>query len=392
MNNIKKVQTAMANAPELVAATSHQQELTPALVRKYLCPNATDGEIYFFITLCQKQNLDPFLREVYLAKSGDFPATIVTGKETFLKRAVRNPKYAGHRAWTEGEIPNLKGIAEVYVKGYEVPIHIEVDYKEYVGRKKDGSLNRMWAEKPRTMLRKVALVQALRESFPDDFGGMYSPEEINTIESDKLPTEKISIAPSESDKLPTEKISIIESDKLPTEKISIAPSESDKLLTENTAPLEAPNILPSEEKLQKKEAIYTVTQGATLWLYNIWKGDIRTYIVDTLKNECTCPAGAHTICKHREMVQEFVTKKIQPIKTKKFKIESNDKNKTKTGQEGANLATLPQISLISRLGEKAHLTPANILEMVGKFGCEKLEELTKENAREMIDELKGLAK
>ena len=28
------------------------------------------------------------------------------------------------------------------------------------------------------MIRKVALVQALREAFPEDFEGLYSPEEI----------------------------------------------------------------------------------------------------------------------------------------------------------------------------------------------------------------------
>ena len=34
-----------------------------------------------------------------------------------------------------------------------------------------------WASKPATMIRKVALVQALREAFPEDLQGMYSIEE-----------------------------------------------------------------------------------------------------------------------------------------------------------------------------------------------------------------------
>jgi hypothetical protein len=42
----------------------------------------------------------------------------------------------------------------------------------------------MWASKPTTMIRKVALSQALREAFPDDMGGLYEPEEINTIEDE----------------------------------------------------------------------------------------------------------------------------------------------------------------------------------------------------------------
>ena len=32
------------------------------------------------------------------------------------------------------------------------------------------------------MIRKVALVQALREAFPEDFQGMYSAEEMNVVE------------------------------------------------------------------------------------------------------------------------------------------------------------------------------------------------------------------
>ena len=47
--------------------------------------------------------------------------------------------------------------------------------------KKDGTLNSQWASKPATMIRKVAVVQALRDAFPDDFGAMYSPEEMGEV-------------------------------------------------------------------------------------------------------------------------------------------------------------------------------------------------------------------
>ena len=57
-----------------------------------------------------------------------------------------------------------------------------MSFDEYVGRKKDGSLNSQWSKKPATMIRKVALVQALRETFPSAFGGMYAAEEQGTEE------------------------------------------------------------------------------------------------------------------------------------------------------------------------------------------------------------------
>jgi phage recombination protein Bet len=166
-------------------------ELTPDIIRKYLVSGqgkVTDQEIMMFIKLCEYQKLNPFLREVYLIKYGNDPATMVTGKETFLKRAYRHPKYKGHQTGIskDGET----AWAEVYVAGYQVPIRCEVDYNEYVGRKRDGTLNKMWREKPRTMLKKVALCQSLREAFPEEYDGLYSLEETNTIDT-PLPTREI---------------------------------------------------------------------------------------------------------------------------------------------------------------------------------------------------------
>ena len=192
----------------LVTCTAKQApapvELTTDVVKKFICPTATDQEIYFFLQLCKAQQLNPFLREVYLIKYGNSPATIVTGKETFTKRASRIESYAGFKAGLiilgEGAEPVYRegsfyirgkehiagGWAEVYRVGLSVPVRAEVSFEEYVQRKTDGSPNRFWAEKPATMIRKVAIVQALREAFPDEFGGLYSPEEM-AVHVDKLP-------------------------------------------------------------------------------------------------------------------------------------------------------------------------------------------------------------
>lgn len=181
--------------------------LSPDLIRKYLVNGdskfVTDQEIQMFLQLCKYQGLNPWIREAYLIKYGERqPATIVTGKETFLKRAQRNPKYKGH---TVGISDNGKvAWAEVYVDGYVVPIKCEVDFEEYVGRKADGTITKMWKEKPHTMLKKVALVQALREAFPEDFGGMYSPEEISNVQTELLPNN--SITPEITDTTKTNKV------------------------------------------------------------------------------------------------------------------------------------------------------------------------------------------
>jgi len=179
---------------EYKTLTDQTVKLSPDIVRKYLVHGegkVTEQEVMMFLALCKYQKLNPFLREAYLIKYGSETATIVTGKETFLKRAVKNPRYRGHITGIskDGKI----AWAEVHVKEYDVSIRCEVDYDEYVSKKKDGTINKMWREKPRTMLKKVALVQALREAFPEDFGGMYSPEEISSIQMDTLPTNEIKL-------------------------------------------------------------------------------------------------------------------------------------------------------------------------------------------------------
>jgi len=87
------------------------------------------------------------------------------------------------------------GWAKVYVKGWQVPLMMTVSFDEYVGRKSNGEVNQQWSTKPASMIRKVAVVQALREAFPEDLGGMYTAEERNVGD---LP-EDIITAPVEPD-------------------------------------------------------------------------------------------------------------------------------------------------------------------------------------------------
>ena len=69
------------------------------------------------------------------------------------------------------------GWAEVWRKDRAHSYRAEVSFDEYAGRKSNGELNRQWASKPATMIKKVALAQALREAFPQDIGAMYIAEE-----------------------------------------------------------------------------------------------------------------------------------------------------------------------------------------------------------------------
>ena len=170
--------------------------LTPAIVRDILAknPKVTKEEAYLFIKLCQHQQLNPFLREVYLIKYGDSPASMVVGKETFTKRAERHAAFDGYEVGIytlddKGNVTERVGAfypdgetvvgawARVHRKDRSRCYAATVRLAEYEAHKSDGTLNKSWRERPATMIRKVALVQALREAFPDQFAGMYIAEE-----------------------------------------------------------------------------------------------------------------------------------------------------------------------------------------------------------------------
>lgn len=198
-------------------------KLSPATIRQYLVSGngqVTDQEIVMFMSLCKYQKLNPFLKEAYLIKFGNSPATIVTGKDVFTKRAKRNPNYAGKQAGIivekeDGTIEEREGSmalatdkivggwAKIYIKGYEKPEYASVSFDEYAGRKADGTLNSQWKSKPATMIRKVAVVQALREAFPEDFGGLYSEEELSQAESVSIQQETVEVINQEEVKAET---------------------------------------------------------------------------------------------------------------------------------------------------------------------------------------------
>ena len=120
---------------------------------------------------------------------------MVVGKEVLLKRAMRSPRYEGTQAGiivvdSKGEIKEREGTfvldtetlvggwAKVFVKDYATPIYTSVSMKEY----STGKSN--WLTKPATMIRKVALAQALREAFPEETAAMYEAGEMDKTVAD----------------------------------------------------------------------------------------------------------------------------------------------------------------------------------------------------------------
>ncbi|EID6355240.1 TPA: phage recombination protein Bet [Listeria monocytogenes] len=171
-------------------------KLSPSIIRDYLVSGNTevsDQEVVMFLQLCKYQKLNPFLKEAYLVKFKGSPAQIITSKEAFMKRAETHEQYDGFEAGViverNGEIIELEGAvslkddellggwARVFRKDRSRPISVRISEKEF--NKKQSTWNAM----PLTMMRKTAVVNAMREAFPDNLGAMYTEEEQNITQS-----------------------------------------------------------------------------------------------------------------------------------------------------------------------------------------------------------------
>lgn len=237
-NSLKKAEKTenKANLTEY-EANGEKVTLSPQLVKRYLVSgggNVTDEEVMMFISLCRFQHLNPFLREAYLIKYGETqPATMVVGKDVFMKRARRHSEFTGLQAgiiladnetgkteyregtFYEKDVERLVGgWAKVFIRGYDVPFYASVPLDEYIGRKKGGEVNSQWSSKPATMIRKVALAQALKEAFPEESAGLYAPEEITEAaevtlnEAPIQAVEDIKETPIETPAEPTEPVEV----------------------------------------------------------------------------------------------------------------------------------------------------------------------------------------
>ncbi|WP_315521875.1 phage recombination protein Bet [Leptotrichia wadei] len=181
-------------------------QLSINLVKRYLSgdnPNVTESEIIYFMKLCKARGLNPYIRDAYLIKYGNQPAAIIVAKDAVEKRAIQNPKYDGKEVgiYVEnketGELIKREGSilrknkeelvgawCTVYRKDWKYPITKEVNFDEYIQKKKDGTPNTNWEKRPVTMITKVAIVQALREAFIEELSGMYEAEEMGVNESE----------------------------------------------------------------------------------------------------------------------------------------------------------------------------------------------------------------
>ncbi|GFH39827.1 phage recombination protein Bet [Lactococcus insecticola] len=164
-------------------------KLSPQIVRQYVAKNqnVTDDEVMYFMALAKAQKLNPFTNDVYLVKYNNAPAQTIVSKKAFMEKAEANEHYKGFEAgivvMRDGQLVEQKGSlslptdeliggwARIYRDDRDVPVESVVSLKEY------SKGQSTWKTMPATMIRKVALVNAIREAFPS-LGNLYDKDEL----------------------------------------------------------------------------------------------------------------------------------------------------------------------------------------------------------------------
>lgn len=168
-----------------------------AFVKKQFFPlNANAQDIAFCLEVAKSYNLNPILRQIFFVPrkfkddNGAWHEKVepLVGRDGFLAIAHKMGNFGGIETTSVlKEVPcqtngkwgmkqDLVGICKVFKKGCDKPFVVEVAYSEYVQKTRNGEPTQFWANKPDTMIKKVAESQALRKAF--NICGLMSLEEV----------------------------------------------------------------------------------------------------------------------------------------------------------------------------------------------------------------------
>lgn len=196
-------------------------------IKNTVASDTNDLEFDLFMEACRSYGLDPFRKQIF---------AVVYSKENAAKRKMSIiVSRDGHRILAQrcrdyrpaSEPPqfeyddslkgptNPKGIATCTVRlwkqdnrGEWYPVAGQADWDEFAPvkeewvydqetnkRKPSGNMtldaSGQWAKMPKVMLAKCAESQALRAGWPDQFGGVYSEEEMHRLETEATATEAL---------------------------------------------------------------------------------------------------------------------------------------------------------------------------------------------------------
>lgn len=173
------------------------------LVKDTICQGATDDELTLFLMVCQRTQLDPFMRQIYSisrrvwdepSKSWIEKRSIQTSIDGFRLVADRTRKYRGQTEmewcdksglwtpfWIKEEMPIAARVGALRA-GFDKPMWGVARFESYVQRTKEG-ITAMWRKMPEVLIGKCAEALALRKAFPMELSGIYTDDEMGQVEN-----------------------------------------------------------------------------------------------------------------------------------------------------------------------------------------------------------------
>ncbi len=211
-----KTAGALAIRPD---QTSWTEEQALVLRQSGISDAVTKAELSGFLHLCQRTQLDPFSRQIYLIGRYDRRA----GREVFTPQtAIDGYRVVAHRViagsgdqfgyedtlwcddsgrwrdvWLAAEPPSA---AKVTVLRNGQRFSAVALFREYVQTNKDGKPIGLWGKMPAGQVAKCAEALALRKAFPHDLAGVYTAEEMAQADNPAAEERHLrTVRPGESD-------------------------------------------------------------------------------------------------------------------------------------------------------------------------------------------------
>lgn len=177
--------------------TKWTEEQGLVLRQSGISDQVTAAELSGFLHLCQRTQLDPFSRQIYLIGRYDRRA----GREVFTPQTgIDGYRVVAHRViaasgetfgfedtlwcgkdgqWRDAWLPEEPpAAAKVTVLRNGQRFSAVALFREYVQTGKEGKILGLWGRMPAGQVAKCAEALALRKAFPHDLAGVYTAEEM----------------------------------------------------------------------------------------------------------------------------------------------------------------------------------------------------------------------
>ena len=216
-NSLTETQNVGAIATELRKRNIGGQEWK--VLKETIFPDAADASILMAVDYCKVRHLDILKKPVHIvpiwnSDKNRYVDTVWQGISELRTTAMRTKEYAGIDETVYGEdiTQNISGVTLTFPKYAQVTVYRniagsrvafvgdKVYWLENFSKKKDGSPNAMWRQRPYGQIAKCAEAAALRKAFPEEIGNDYTAEEmegkttnVNIIEA--VPVKPVEIIP-----------------------------------------------------------------------------------------------------------------------------------------------------------------------------------------------------